>query len=217
MIEIYEFLESKGMNNEEINMVYEWYDKQKEDFDFLARLIAVYDVFTFAGLYSDQINKLLVNNLEILSMNSNEIFKLACVLKYSPYTDMIFDLEDRRILMNASNYKRIFMRSILFMNRESENRNSEYSSASFTNRKSEPSATALLCNNREAYGPKFNINKYVFPKFKANAGSDEELESLFNASMIVDNVPKTVDELINDATSKFRKDYLFSKNKARTR
>ena len=200
MDKIYEYLETKGLTVEEINIVCGWYDKQKKDFDFFGRLVGIYDVLNFANLDDNQIKKLLVNNLEILKMNVNDIFKLAYVYKFSPYTDIIFDLEDKRELMHLSNYKRIFMRTILYMNTGNT-----------------PYATPLLCNNREAYGHKFDINKIIYSKFKKNVDSDEELECLFNSSMTIGDVPKTIDEFINESTGKFRRDFLNSKNKARSK
>ena len=196
MDEVFEFLENKNMSRDYINVIYNWYYKQKKDFDFVSRLNSVYNLFYYANLNNDQIKKMLVNSLDILKMNASEMFKLAFVLKFCPYTDVMFELNDKNLLQSLSNYKRIFVRTLIF-----------------NEIKKWPSASSLLCNENQAYGVKYKINRLVFSLFNVNASTDKELESLLSGRLMINGVPKTVNEFLEEASYDFRRQYINSLKK----
>lgn len=183
--QLVDFLCEKQMSQENFLRVAKWQETHK-NFDVLDYCIRIYEILNYIGLNDEQVEKFIINNLNIFQTPIEELYKIAFVLKEVNLNDEIFanDYSARRI----TNYKRLFLRDFIYKRSgRTEKRNA---------------IAPLIVSDSEAY-ERYGLGRASYYVIGYNASSDEEVEITLNKILKLNEEPITVEDYIERSTKLF--------------
>ena len=197
--DLIEFLKLKNMDRDYIMEMADWQELH-DSYDMLSYCEKIYDLFNYAGLTIDQIEKFIVNSKTLFLRPFDEFVKAAYVLQRVNVNDELFD--SNRGCARAKQYKKLFMRNILF---EQVNRYEHGYGIS-----------GLISGDKAAYH-KYGLGAAALKIFNNNISSDDELEEILNKRLTFNGEHVTVDEFLNLASKLFYAKYKRSKLKEKSK
>lgn len=197
--DLVDYLDSMGMSQNSYLVMADWQELH-HSYDMLSYCEKIYDLFKYAGLTTNQIEKFIVNSKSLFLMPFEEFVKAAYVLQRVNVNDELFD--SNRGCARSKQYKKLYMRNILF---EQVNRYEHGYGIS-----------GLISGEKAAYF-KYGLGAASFKAFGRNISSDAELEEILNKHLTFNGEHVTVDEFLNLASKLFYSEYLRSKMKEKNK
>lgn len=195
--DLVDYLDSMGMSQNSYLVMADWQELH-HSYDMLTYCEKIYELFRYIGLTNDQIEMFIINNKKIFITPFNEIVKIAYVLKKVDMHDEIFN--GQRSSCNASQYKKIFMRHLLF------EKSNKYAGGC--------GIYGLIERSRRAYD-QYGLSLMARDVFHKTIISDDDLEFQLNKVILFNNEHVTVDEYIDKASKLFYMEYIRKSRKDR--
>ena len=195
--ELCNFLCEKGMSQNSFLEMADWQELH-HSYDMLSYCEKIYDLFSYIGLTNEQIEMFIIHNKKMFLQPFNEIVKMAYVLKKVDMHDEIFNAQ--RSSCNASQYKKIFMRHLLY------EKSNKYAGGC--------GIYGLIERSRKAYD-QYGLSLMARDMFHKTIISDDDLEVQLNKVLLFNNEHVTVDEYIDKASKLFYMEYIRKSRKNR--
>ena len=195
--ELCNFLCEKGMSQNSFLEMADWQELH-HSYDMLSYCEKIYDLFSYIGLTNEQIEMFIIHNKKMFLQPFNEIVKMAYVLKKVDMHDEIFNAQ--RSSCNASQYKKIFMRHLLY------EKSNKYAGGC--------GIYGLIERSRKAYD-QYGLSLMARDMFHKTIISDDDLEVQLNKVLLFNNEHVTVDEYIDKASKLFYMEFIRKSRKNR--
>lgn len=195
--DLVDYLDSMGMSQNSYLVMADWQELH-HSYDMLTYCKKIYELFRYIGLTNDQIEMFIINNKKIFIAPFNEIVKMAYVLKKVDMHDEMFKAQ--RSSSNASQYKKIFMRHLLY------EKSNKYADGC--------GIYGLIERSRKAYD-QYSLSLMARDVFHKTIISDDDLEVQLNKIILFNNEHVTVDEFIDKASKLFYMEYIRKSRKDR--
>lgn len=197
--ELCDFLYEKGMSQESFLEMADWQELHSS-YDMTSYCRKIYELFSYIGLNNDQIEMFIVNNKKIFLEPFDEIRKIAYVLKKVDMHDEMF--KAKRSSASSSQYKKIFMRNLLF------EKGNKYADGC--------GVYGLIEGERKAYD-QYGLSILARDVFNKTICSDYDLEQFLNKHLIINDKIVSVDEYIDKKSMLFYSEFIRKTKMSKTR
>ena len=188
--ELCEFLDSMGMSQENFLKMAD-FQELHHSYDMLGYCKKIYKLFSYIGLTYEQIEMFIIHNKGMFLEPFDEIVKMAYVLKKVDMHDEFF--RTARSSGDASQYKKIFMRNLLF------EKSNKYAGGC--------GVYGLIERSRKAYD-QYGLSMIAKHVFNEVIISDEDLEKHLDKHLLFNNEHVTVEDYIDKKSKLFYMEYI---------